>query len=103
MVAERRFFQDFPIGNLTNHLLSAEGEVCPAFGGVAGKGWRCIRTIVYKKIIGKNELLNGCSPGVHIIVGPKGIVAIEICPNKDLIPWKRCNYSLYFQQCFLYI
>ncbi|GBN40993.1 hypothetical protein AVEN_149379-1 [Araneus ventricosus] len=34
MVAERRFFQDFPIGNLTNHLLSVEGDVWPVFGGV---------------------------------------------------------------------
>ncbi|GBO13283.1 hypothetical protein AVEN_126752-1 [Araneus ventricosus] len=87
MVAERRFFQDFPIGNLTNHLLSAEGEAWPAFGGVAGKGWRSIRTIVNKKIVGKNELLNGSSPGVHIIVAPK--VAFKVCPNKYLFSWKK--------------
>ncbi|GBM93697.1 hypothetical protein AVEN_181996-1 [Araneus ventricosus] len=89
MVAERRFFRDFPIGNRTNHLLSAEGDVWPAFGGVAGKGWRCIWTIVDKKIVGKNELLNGSSPGVHIIVSPKGIVSIKVCPTKDLFSWKR--------------
>ncbi|GBO14021.1 hypothetical protein AVEN_220694-1 [Araneus ventricosus] len=89
MVAERRFFQVSRIGNLTDHLLSAEGEVWPAFGCVAGKGWRSILTIVNKKIIDKNELLNGSSPGVHIIVAPKGIVAIKVCPNKYLFSWKR--------------
>ncbi|GBM90734.1 hypothetical protein AVEN_197241-1 [Araneus ventricosus] len=89
MVTEGLFFQDFPIGNLTNHLLSAEGEVRPAFGGVAGKGWRSIRTIFNKKIVGKNELLNGSSPGVHITVASKSIMAIKVCPNKYLFSWKR--------------
>ncbi|GBN04620.1 hypothetical protein AVEN_9607-1 [Araneus ventricosus] len=61
MIAERRFFRDFPIGNLTNNFLCAEREVITAFGGVAGKDWSCIRTIIDEKIIGNDELLNGCS------------------------------------------
>ncbi|GBN98353.1 hypothetical protein AVEN_59376-1 [Araneus ventricosus] len=94
MVSERRFFQDFPIGYLTNHLLCEKEEVCTAFGGLAGKGWRCIQTIVNKKVIGKNELFNGSSSGVHIIVVPKGIAAIKVCPNKDIFSWKKLNYFL---------